>query len=296
MIFSERTSLLAAADAAVASIPHGAVVGIGGAVTAAHPMALVRALARKGARDLVVVAPTAGLEVDLLIAAGCVRKVCTSYVGAESAAPLGPAFRAAAEAGTLEVWDGDEAHLIFGLRAAAQGLPFLPWRGGLGTALPDLNPDLVEFDDPVRGERLLAVPALPLDVALIYADVSDEYGNVQFEGTGYMDPLIASAARRVIVQAERIVSNDEIRRSPERTRFWRETTVVRAPWGTHPYAGGSLVADNDHLRAYAKAVQTATGGDRTALDAYLDDYVLGPETHLDYLERIGIRRIAELTI
>ena len=296
MTDSVRTSLLTTAEAAVAGIPDGAVVGIGGAITAAHPMALVRALIRRGVRDLTVVAPTAGLETDLLIAAGCVRKVCTSYVGAESAAPLGPAYRAGAEAGTLKIWDGDEAHLIFGLRAAAQGLPFLPWHGGLGTALTELNPELVEFDDPIEGRRLLAIPALHLDYALIFADVSDEYGNVQFEGTGYVDALVASAARKVVVQAERIVSNDVIRRAPERTRFWRDTAVVRAPWGTHPYSGAALSADNDHLRRYAKAVQAATGGDRAPLEGYLREFVLEPETHLDYLERVGIRRIAELTI
>lgn len=291
-----RTSLLTTAEEAVAGIADGAVVGIGGSLTAAHPMALVRALIRRGVKDLTVVAPTAGLDVDLLIAAGCVRKVCTSYVGAESAAPLGPAYRAGIEQGTLEVWDADEAHVILGLRAAGQGLPFLPWHGGLGTALVDLNPELVEFDDPITGRRLLAIPALPLDVALIFVDVSDEYGNVQFDGTGYVDPLVASAARRVVVQAERIVSNDFIRRAPEKTRFWRDTAVVRAPWGTHPYAGATLEADGPHLRAYAKAVQAATGGDRSVLDAYLQDFVLGPETHLDYLERIGIRRVSELTI
>jgi glutaconate CoA-transferase subunit A len=243
-----------------------------------------------------VVAPTAGLEVDLLVAAGCVRKVATSYVGAEAAAPLGPAFRAAAEAGAIEIWDGDEAHFAVGLRAAGHGLPFLPWRGGVGTSLPQLNPELVEFDDPVRGERLLAIPALKLDVALIQSETADEYGNVQFGTTGYMDPLLAAAADRVLVQADRIVSNEEIRKRPERTYFWRNTTVVRAPWGSHPYSSGSLATDGEHLAEYAKAAQGAGRGDRAALDEYLERYVHGPKSHEDYLEAIGVRRLAELAI
>ena len=85
-----RRSVLAALDVAVAGIADGATVGIGGAVTAGHPMALVRALARRGVRDLTVVAPTGGIEVDLLIAAGCVRRVVGSYVGIEGVAAVGP--------------------------------------------------------------------------------------------------------------------------------------------------------------------------------------------------------------
>ena len=159
-----------------------------------------------------------------------------------------------------------------------------------------MNKEIVEFSDPLRGERLLAVPALELDVALIHADFADEYGNVQFEGTGHTDQVLGSAAKRVLVQADRIVSNDFIRRAPERTRFWRDTVVAPAPWGSHPYAGATLAADREHLREYVKAAQAAVAGEREALDAYIDRYILQPETHLDYLECVGIRRIAELTI
>ncbi|MBX6382576.1 MAG: CoA transferase subunit A [Microbispora sp.] len=291
-----RTPVVLDLETAIATIRPGAVVGIGGAVTAGHPMALVRALARSGVRDLTVVAPTAGLDVDVLVAAGCVRTVVSSYVGAEGAAPLGPAFRAAAEAGEIEVRDVDEAHCILGLRAAAQGLPFLPWLGGVGTALPELNPELVEFEDPISGRRLLAVPALRLDVALVFAEAADAYGNVQFVGTGHADPLMASAAKRVIVQVERVVENEEIRRSPGATRFWPDATVVRAPWGTHPYSSAVITADEEHLRGYARVAAKAARGERAELDAYLERYVAGPQSHEDYLEAIGIRRIAELLI
>lgn len=280
--------------AAIATIPSGAVVGVGGTVTSGHPMALVRELARLQVRDLTLVSPTAGLDVDLLIAAGCVRSIITSYVGAEGTAGVGPAFRSAAESGALEVRDMDEAHCILGLRAAAQRLPFLPWRGGVGTALPDLNPDLVEFDDPVAGERLLAVRALELDVALIFAECADAYGNVQFAGTGNIDPVLASAARRVIVQVERLVDNAEIRRAPERTWFWRDVTVVRAPWGTHPYSSAVIEADGAHLSDYARAAAMAARGDAGELDAYLSRYVTEPSDHAAYLETIGIRRLLEL--
>ena len=98
-----RRAVLTSADDAVAAIPDGATVGLGGAVTAGHPMTLVRALARSGVRDLTLVAVTGGIEVDLLIACGCVSRVAGAYVGVESVAGVGPVFRRAVEAGEVEV-------------------------------------------------------------------------------------------------------------------------------------------------------------------------------------------------
>lgn len=287
-----RTSLLCSAEEAVADVEDGAVVGIGGAVTASHPMALVRALARRRPRDLTILAPTAGVDVDLLIATGCVGEVLTAYLGIEHVAGVAPVFRRAAQEGTVRVRDLDEAHCIAGLRAAAQKLPFLPCRGGVGTSYADINPDLVAFDDPVSREPLLAVPALHLDIALVHAEMADEFGNAQTLGAGHMDEVLGAAAERVVLQADRIVANDEIRRNPHRTWYWREARVVRAPFGTHPYSSASMVADEIHLAEYARIGRA--GGDELA--GYLDAHIDGAADHDQYLERVGIRRIASLLI
>lgn len=286
---TSRGSVLTGVDEAVAGIEDGMVVGVGGAVTAGHPMALVRALARRGVRDLTIVAPTGGIDVDLLVASGCVRTVWTCYVGVEGAAAVAPVFRRAAEAGDIEVRDLDEAHCVLALRAAGHGLPFLPWRGGVGTSFPALNPALVEFTDPVGGEPLLAIPALRLDVALVYAEAADEHGNAQVIGTGHMDGLLGAAAERVVLQVDRVVSNEVIRQRPERTWYWRDTQVVHAPFGTHPYSSGHMVADEAHLREFVAVGRK--GGD--ALEDYLRTHV-HVEDHEAYLEVVGIRRIASL--
>ena len=204
---AERASVLVGLEEALADVGDGATIGIGGAVTAAHPMALVRELARRRLRGLTVVAPTAGLDVELLIAAGCVATLYTCYVGFEGVAAVGPLYRRAVESGEIEVQDMDEGHCIAALRAASQRLPFMPWRGGVGTAFPELNDGIVAFADPVAGEELLAIPALPLDFGLVYAETADEFGNARPYGSGNMDHLIGSAADRVIVQVDRVVGN-----------------------------------------------------------------------------------------
>lgn len=287
-----RRSVVRDLEAALAGIEDGAVVGIGGAVTSAHPMALVRGLARRGLRNLTIVAPTGGLDVEILVAAGAVDTVVTCYVGIEAVAAVAPVFRRAVQDGAVKVKDLDEAHCVAGLRAAAQQLPFHPWRGGVGTSYPDINPELVAFEDPIRAEPLLAVPALELDVALIYAETADEFGNVQVAGTGNMDQVIGAAAKRVIVQVDRVVANEEIRREPARTWYWRDCTVVRAPFGTHPYSSAWMTADEGHLAEYTKAGQA--GGKELAL--YMERHVHAPADHDAYLEAIGIRKIAGLQV
>jgi glutaconate CoA-transferase subunit A len=274
----------------------GMTVALGGLATACHPMVAVRHMIRRGLRDLTVIgSAVGGLDVDLLIGAGCVRKLICPYVGAEALAPIGPFFRAAAESGAIEIWECDEGQYYTGLQAAAQMLPFLPCRGGVGTAFPELNSDLKPFRDPVRGEALLAVPAITPDLALLHAATSDPFGNVQFVGTGYADRLLWRAADRTLVQVERIVSNEEIRQRPERTALLA-SVVLKAPWGAHPFSSPAFyLEDRAHIAELVEAGRAfARRGDRGPFAAYLDRYVREPANHLEYLERIGLRRLLSL--
>ena len=277
-------------------LASGMCVALGGLATACHAMAAVRHIVRRGLRDLTIVgSAVGGLDVDLLIGAGCVRKVICPYVGAEALAPIGPFFRSAVERGEIEVWECDEGQYYAGLQAAGQMLPFMPCRGGIGTSYPEINPDLKVFTDPVGGQRLVAVPAIEVDVALLHAATADAYGNVQFVGTGYADRLLWRAADRTLVQVERVVSNEEIRRAPERTALLAHG-IVRAPFGAHPFSSpGFYLEDRAHIAELVEAGRSwARQGDRAPFEAYLDRYMRGPETHVDYLETVGLRRLLSL--
>jgi glutaconate CoA-transferase, subunit A len=295
---AERRSVVLDEAAAAEGVRDGLTVAIGGFINAAHPMALVRQLIRSGTRDLTLVgAASSGLDVDMLIAAGCVRTLVTPYVGAEGLAPIGPAFRRAAQEGELDVFELDEAHFYAGLRAAAQRLPFNPWRAGVGTSYPEVNPRLKTFTDPIDGELLIAVPALEIDVAFLHAAISDCYGNVQHEGTGFGDRAIHAAADRTVVQVEQIVSNEQIRRNPAATSVPGADAVVRAPYGAHPFAShGYYPADEAHIREYvAAATDWLKSGSRGRLDEYLDRFLREPVDHVEYLERVGLRQVLALS-
>ena len=171
---------------AAALIMDGDVVIGGGFGTVNHPMPIIRALVRRKVKNLTVIgAATAGLEIDLLIGAGCVRKVVAPYIGAELHAPIGHCYRRAAENDEIEVYETSEYLLYSQLDAAARGLGFLPWRGGVGTSIPVLNPDYVPFNDPIHGEPYLAVPALHADWAILHVGQADVFGNGQHGGARF---------------------------------------------------------------------------------------------------------------
>jgi glutaconate CoA-transferase subunit A len=272
-------------------------IAIGGFITADHPMAVIRQIIRNRVRGLTVVgAASAGLEIDMLIAAGCVKQVITPYVGAEGLATIGPMFRYCLENKSIKVFETDEGIHYQMLRAAALRLPFLPWRGGVGTSLPEINKDLKLFKDPIKKETLIAVPAVRPDVTIIHIARADKYGNAQHAGSSWGDITMHLASARTIVQAEDIVPNESIRSTPFQTSITNAVGVVWARYGAHPFAStGFYLADAEHLREYVDAANAYRKGNKRPLEDYLREYIYEPQTHIGYLERIGIKRLLSLS-
>ena len=123
----KRTSI----DDVIGEISSGMTIGIGGWGSRRKPMALVRALARSNVTDLMLVS-FGGPDVGLLCAAGKVRELVFGFVSLDSIA-YDPWFSRARTSGSIDVRELDEGMVVAGLRAAAQRLPFLPMRAGLGS-------------------------------------------------------------------------------------------------------------------------------------------------------------------
>ncbi len=291
----ERESRIVDEAAALDVIQDGMTVALGGFITTQHSMGMVRGLARRGVQDLTVIGSmSASLDVDLLVGCGCVRRLVSAYVGAEAAAPLGPFYKKAAEDGAIEIWECDEIMVAAMLHATAAGVPFFPVRGGLGTALPTLNPDLKIFRYPINQEPMLAVPAMRIDVAVTHASYADQYGNVQYEGNPFADGLMQRAAEVTITTVEKIVPPEFIRRDPFKTEYMADH-IVRMPFGAHPYScHGAYLEDDEHLGEYAGAAYMATQGDESGWQEYRSRYIDTPEDHLAYLDQVGLRRLFSL--
>lgn len=198
------------AEDVAAELRDGMTLGIGGWGSRRKPMAILRAILRSPVRDLTVVA-YGGPDVGMLCAAGKVKKVVTGFVSLDSI-PLEPHYRAAREKGAIEVRELDEGMLQWGLYAASLRLPFLPTRAGLGSDVMRLAPELRTVRSPYdAGEELVAVPAIPLDVAIVHMNRGDAAGNAQFLGPDpYFDDLFLGAARRRFVSVEKAVATEAL--------------------------------------------------------------------------------------
>ncbi|GGX63798.1 CoA transferase subunit A [Streptomyces anandii] len=225
------------ADEAVSRLRSGMTLGIGGWGSRRKPMALVRALLRSGVTDLTLVS-CGGPDVGMLAAAGRVRRLVTAFVTLDSV-PLEPNYRAARESGSLELTEVDEAMFLWGLRAAANRLPFLPVRAGIGSDVVRPGSGLRTVTSPYDdGEVFVAMPALRLDAALVHLNRADRRGNGQYLGPDpYFDDLFCEAADEAYVSCERIVDTAELTKAAAvQTLLVKRHTVtgvIEAPNGAH---------------------------------------------------------------
>jgi glutaconate CoA-transferase subunit A len=213
-----------------------------------------------------------GLEVDLLLGAGALASTNCCYVGLDEFGQSAH-FQRAAQSGEVEISEYTEFTFVAGLRAAGAGLPFMPWKTGWGSEVVErLGWKTVRC--PYTDVELLAVPAIELDVAVIHASRCDRNGNVELshplDFIYDFDYLIARAAKRVIVCAERVEP------IPDPTRIamiGREVDcVVHAPGGGWPGGVASFYqVDGEHLDGEYLPASTSP----EAFAEYLDR-VVGP--------------------
>lgn len=290
-----RTSKLCSLSEAAATVKDGERIAFGGFAIYQRPIAFVHELIRQKRQDLTVVGVVNANETDLLVGAGCVRRIETSYVGLEKFG-LARNFRRAAEAGAIDVVDYPELIAWDRFRASQENLPFWPCTFLGGSDIVTYNPEIVPFECPVTRKPMWAVPPASPDVVVVHAILGDEYGNVAFPARRLLpqsvDVTHTRSCDRVIVTVERIVSTTEIKKHPELTEIpaFRTTHIVEVPYGAHPTSVlGVYRSDDDHFHAYAEA-----GASQTGFDAYLDEFVRGTRDHQEYLERIGLRRLIDL--
>ncbi|MDF1602580.1 CoA-transferase [Nocardioides sp. YIM 152315] len=256
-------------DEVVGELKDGMTIGIGGWGARRKPMALVRAILRSDLRDLTIVS-WGGADVGLLARAGKIRKLVFAFVSLDSV-PLEPNFQRARQDGTIpELVELDEGMFQAGLQAAAQRLPFLPMRAGLGSDVLVNQPWIKTVTSPYApsdgqsGEELVAVPALNLDAALVHMNRADQHGNATYLGPDpYFDDLFCMAADRAYVSCEQVVDTAGLTVDAPVQRLLLSrmmvSGVVETPHGAHfTTCTPDYERDERFQRAYAAA---ASGSD-----------------------------------
>jgi glutaconate CoA-transferase subunit A len=285
---------LGSLEDAVALVKHGDHLALGGCLYSRTPLALVWALLRRRTRGLAFSRNLMCYEGEWGVVAGAVDKLVTSWMGIGLPWGLSRIQREYVESGRVafEEW----SHLGLGLRyrAAAMGVPFLPSLTMLGSDLMGVGGSKT-VECPYTGRRLHAVPALFPDVALLHVQRADRLGNCQIDGYPHMDTDIARAASTVLVTAEEIVSEDEIRRHPDRTVIpgFLVDALAHVPYGSYPHeCYGAYDAEPDHFTTYVEAIQQRGSA---AVSDYLERYVYAPAGYSDYLALFGEASLADAT-
>lgn len=192
--------VVASADEAVADIPDGAVILVGGFGDIGVPMQLIDALVRRAPKNLTIVANNAGTGdrgLALLFKHGLVRKLYASFPAQRGA----DHFRRAFEAGEVELELVPQGTLAERIRAAGAGLGGFYTPTGVGTIIAE-GKEVREID----GRTYVFEKAIRGDVALIKAHLADRFGNLRYRlASRNFNPIMAMAARLTIAQVDRIV-------------------------------------------------------------------------------------------
>ncbi|MHA1127880.1 MAG: CoA transferase subunit A [Alphaproteobacteria bacterium] len=188
---------------AIARIPDGASIMLGGFGVPGTPFCLIEELVRQGQKNLTVIKNDAnenGMGVDWLLESGQISKLITSHIG------LNPRAVKMMNAGEIEVEFVPQGILAERVRVAGAGIMGFVTDIGIGT---DLAKGKVEVS--VDGKTGLLEPALRADFALVHAAKSDTFGNLVFAATARnFNPLIAMAADYTIVETETLLQAGEI--------------------------------------------------------------------------------------
>ncbi|MEV7429130.1 CoA-transferase [Nocardioides sp. NPDC092400] len=270
-------------DEVVGELRDGMTIGIGGWGPRRKPMALVRAILRSDLQDLTVVS-WGGADVGLLARAGKIRKLVYAFVSLDSV-PLEPNFQRARQAGTIpELVELDEGMFQTGLQAAAQRLPFLPMRAGLGSDVLVNQPWIRTVTSPYATadgahEELVAVPALHLDVALVHMNRADAHGNATYLGPDpYFDDLFCMAADRAFVSCEQVVDTAGLTVDAPVQRLLLNrmmvSGVVETPNGAH---FTTCTPDYERDERFQRAYAAAAGGSDEDWSAFEQRFLSGDE-------------------
>lgn len=260
-------------------VKDGDLLGFGGLSFWRKPISAVREIIRQGKKNLTICTFVGGLEVDMLIAAGCVSKVKSCFVGMEIFG-MAPHYRKAIEEGIIEVSEESEATIALGLRASYLKVPFMPLKGIIGTDFLKVRKDIKQIEDPLgSGTQLVVVPKIDLDVAILHVPYADEIGNGNIAGAVWMDDDMAKTAKKTIITCEKIVETEDIRYLPGKAQLPMQTTsvVAKIPFGAHPTSCYPFYTfDALHIQSYLKL----------KFDEYKQKFI-DIKSHAEYFDNAG---------
>jgi len=292
---------------AVTLVPDEAHMALGGFTVARAPMAFIYEMIRQKKRNLHLYGHSHGGGWDLLIGAGCVKRIEVAYEADGVFGNIGPRFRKAIERNEIEWEDYSNFGMVCRFMAGAMGIPFFPLKSQLGTDIivqegfdrslrqsdsKIANKKLSVMTCPFTDDKVVLVPAINVDICIIHAQQVTSKGTVRIYGQSFADVQQALCAKKLIVTCEEVVEPEELRAAPEQNQipFYRVDHIVHVPYGAHPYACYRYYDyDPDQINLYHQKAASDEG-----FNEYLSEFVYGVSGHQEYLARIGEARLGEI--
>ncbi len=277
-------------------VPDGSELFWGGFGYQRAPIAFAHELVRQKKRNLNI--QTCGSEVDLEImcGSGVADRFEIAFTAIEALGLSNNARRRVAE-GKLQVEDYSNLAMAMRFLGGALNVPFMPIRSLMGTDMARLarfkgDQKLKVIDCPFTGEKICLVPSIKPDFSIVHVQRVDMTGNAQIDGIVGEDIEGSRCGKKLIVLAEELIDEEEIRSHPDQTKIpaMYVDHVVILPFTAHPMMCHNYYDyDLEHLKMFHMLTR-----DEEGWQEYLNDYILGVETHAEYLEKIGWANLNKL--
>jgi len=267
-------------------VPDGCSLAIGN-YTVGSCMELIFELVRQGKKGLTVYSQSGVIDVEVLVAGGCVEKLVSTYVYRGGGRAGGSAVERALQNHTLEMEDYTNFEYNARLVAGMHGFTFIQVLEGVrATDLFEKRTFMGEdkyriIACPYTGKEILTVPAANPDVCIVHVQRADRFGNAQYWGALGSVAAAALASKRIIVSCERIVDEDIVQSSPHLTIIpaYRVDAVIEMPWGAHPME--VLGHYNRDIMMYS--LFAGACGKEDKMRAWMNEWVYGCKDREAYL-------------
>ncbi len=293
-IVGESRSKLMTLPEAAGLVKDGEYIALGGFSITRCVVGFVHELIRQGRKDLVVSEDIGGWDLDLLVGAGCVRKLICSGGSLDVFGSIKRTMNAFLKK-RIEWEEYSNLAVEFKYLAGALGRPYIPIKSMLGSDLVKHLPpeNYRETTCPFTGEKLLLLRPLNPDWGVVHVQRADPTGNAQIDGPRWDNIELTRASKRVIVTAEDIVDRACIERQPELTAIpdYLVEAVVHLPFGAYPTNCYKYYDyDFHHFQHYVRINETEEG-----FRKYLEENILGVESFEAYLDKwIDMERLGKL--
>ena len=260
----------------------GDLIAFGGLTIHRKPIAFIHEIIRSKIKGLNVLTFGGGPEIDLLVAADCIKRVEAAYVGFEILG-FAPNFRNAVENKKIEFKECTEYSIMAGLLATTFGASFIPSKTLMESDIKG-KLDLKTIKSPFKDEELIAYPPIEPDIAIIHTQRSDIYGDAHLEGVTAIDDQLIKASKKVILTVEEIISPEKIMKAPSKTRISSSMVdvVIKVPYGAHPTSCFPHYAyDLWHIN---EIIEYSSSG---RIEEYLNKYVSRLASFQEYIDKIG---------